>query len=67
MDKTCKCRCRLDASICNNKRRWNDDKCKCECNELIDKGKDLMDLKDLTGILAVVSVNVINQAILENI
>ena len=23
--KTCKCRCRLDASICNNKQRWNAD------------------------------------------
>ena len=30
--------CRLDARICNNKRRWNDDKCICECKELIDKG-----------------------------
>ena len=29
--KTCKCKCRLDASICNNKQRWNDDKCRCEC------------------------------------
>ena len=36
--KTCKCRCRLDASICNNKQRWNNDKCRCECKELIDKG-----------------------------
>ena len=35
--KTCKCRCRLDASICNNKQRWNDEKCRCECKELIDK------------------------------
>ena len=35
--KTCKCRCRLDASICNNKQGWNDDKCRCECKELIDK------------------------------
>ena len=34
---TCKCKCRLDASICNNKQRWND-KCRCECKELIDKG-----------------------------
>ena len=25
--KTCKCKCRLDAIICNNKQRWNDDKC----------------------------------------
>ena len=32
---TCKCKCRLDASICNNKQRWNDDKCRCECKEII--------------------------------
>ena len=37
-------RCRLDASVCNSKQRWkddkrrNDDKCWCECKELIDKG-----------------------------
>ena len=36
--ETCKCKCRLDASVCNNKQRWNDDKCRCECEELIDKG-----------------------------
>ena len=35
--ETCKCKCRLDASVCNNKRQ-NDDKCRCECEELIDKG-----------------------------
>ena len=36
--ETCKCKCRLDASVCNNEQRWNDDKCRCECKELIDKG-----------------------------
>ena len=36
--ETCKCKCRLDASVCNNKQQWNDDKCRCECKELIDKG-----------------------------
>ena len=36
--KTCKCKCRLDESICNNKQRWNNDKCRCECKELTDKG-----------------------------
>ena len=36
--KTCKCTCRLDASVCNNKRRRNKGKCRCECKELIDKG-----------------------------
>ena len=34
----CKFKCRLDASVCNNKQRWNKDKCRCECKELIDKG-----------------------------
>ena len=29
--ETCKCKCRLDASVSNNKQRWNDDKCRCEC------------------------------------
>ena len=27
----CKCKCRLDASVCSNKQCWNEDKCKCEC------------------------------------
>ena len=36
--ETCKCKCRLDANVCNNKQPWNNDKCQCECKELIDKG-----------------------------
>ena len=36
--ETFKCKCRLDASVFNNKQRWNNDKCQCECKELIDKG-----------------------------
>ena len=36
--ETCKCKCRLDASVCNNKKRWNDDKCRFRTKELIDKG-----------------------------
>ena len=36
--KTCKCKCRLDASTCNSKQPWNKDKCTCEYKELIDKG-----------------------------
>ena len=35
--KTCKYICRLNEIICNNKQRWNRDKCRCECKELIDK------------------------------
>ena len=33
-----KCKCRLDANVCNNKQHWNDNKCRCQCKELIDKG-----------------------------
>ena len=29
--KTCKCKCRLDASVFNNKQRRNEDKWRCEC------------------------------------
>ena len=36
--KTCKCICRLDAIFYNNKQRWNNDKCRWECKELVDKG-----------------------------
>ena len=36
--ETCNCKCRLDASFCNSKQRWNKDKCRCEWKELIDKG-----------------------------
>ena len=35
--KTCKCICRLNKIICNNKQRWNAEKCRSECKELIDK------------------------------
>ena len=61
--ETCKCKCRLDASICNNKR-WKNDKCRCECKELINKG--ICD-KGLFGIQVNVNVNVINHVMLENI
>ena len=56
--ETCKCKCRLDASVCNNKQRWNKDKCRCECREeLIDKESVT---RDLFGILVIVIMNVIN-------
>ena len=58
------CKCRLNSSVCNNKQRCNEDKCKCEGRELIDK-KDV--IKDLFGILLIVIVNVINHVMLENI
>ena len=35
--ETCKCKCRLNAIVCNNKQRWSKNKCRCECKQLIDK------------------------------
>ena len=37
LHETCKCICRLNKIICNNKQKWNRDQCRCECKELIDK------------------------------
>ena len=36
--ETCKCICRLSASVCNNRQRWKEGQCRCECKELVDKG-----------------------------
>ena len=36
--ETCKYKGRLDVSVCNNKQRWNEDKCRWECKELVEKG-----------------------------
>ena len=35
--ETCKCICRLNKIICNNKQKWNKGKCRCDCKKLIDK------------------------------
>ena len=38
--ESCKCVCKLNSSICNNKQIWNSDTCRCDCNE------------DFTGIIS---------------
>ena len=55
--ETCKCKSRLDTSVCNNKQRRNNNKCWYECKELIDKRA--CD-KELFGIRVIMSANVIN-------
>ena len=37
--ETCKCKYRLDGSVRSDKQRRNNDKCRCDCKELIDKGR----------------------------
>ena len=36
---TCACKCWLDESVCNYRLRGNYDKCRCECKELVYKGR----------------------------
>ena len=31
--ESCKCVCKLNSSVCNNKQIWNGDTCSCDCNE----------------------------------
>ena len=62
--ETCKCICRLDTIVCNNKQRWNNDKCRCEFKELINRG---VVVKDTFGILLIVNVNAISHVILVSI
>ena len=38
--ESCKCLCRLNSSVCNNKQIWNSDTCRWDCNE------------DFTGIIS---------------
>ena len=35
--EACKCEGKFGANTCDNKQRWNKDKCRCECKELSDK------------------------------
>ena len=63
-NETCKCICRLDARVCNNKRRWNNENVDVNANNWLTK--EYM-IQDLFGILVIVNVNVINYMMLENI
>ena len=31
--ESCKCVCKLNSSVCNNKQIWNDDTCRCDSNK----------------------------------
>ena len=61
MHETCKCKCRFDTSVCNNKQRWNDDKCRCNVKNRLIK---VVVVNDLSGILVIVNVNVRNHVML---
>ena len=64
-----KCVCKLNSSVCNNKQIWNDDTCRCDCNEdftdiiSCDKGISC----DTRGIQVFANVNVIHGVNKDNI
>ena len=62
--ETCKCECKFGENVCNNKQRWNKNKCRCECKELINKG---VRNKGFVWNPSNVSVNVIKRVTLVNI
>ena len=62
--ESCKCICRLDKIICNSKQRWNEDKCRCECKELINQ---VVCNKGFIFNSSIVNVNVINLVVLVSI
>ena len=63
LHETCKCKCRLDVSVCNNKQRWNEDKRNASSSVTNWLIKAVV-IKDLFGILVIVNIN---HAMLENI
>ena len=32
-DISCECKCKFDGRKCNSNRKWNNDKCRCECKK----------------------------------
>ena len=59
--ETCTCRCRLHASVCNNKQRWNVD---VHAKNWLTQ---VYVIKDLFEVLVIVNVSVLDQVMLENI
>ena len=57
--ETCKCKCRLDVIVCNNKQRWN-----CQCKNWLTKE---CVIKDLFETQVIGNVNVINHVMSDNI
>ena len=62
--ETYKCKCRFEHSVCNNKQHWNDINAVVNAKNWLIK---VCAIKDLFGILVIVSANVINPVILVSI
>ena len=51
--ESCKCVCKLNSSVCNNKQIWNSDTCRCDCN------------KDFAGIISCAKGYILNPSTCE--
>ena len=40
--KNCKCGCLLEEKVCNNRQKWNKDKCRCECLKIENCGNGFL-------------------------
>ena len=63
--ESCKCVCKLNSSVCNNKQIWNGDTCRCDCNE--DFAGIINCTKGTRGIQVLANVNVIHGVNQDNI
>ena len=43
--RSCECKCRLNESVCNSKKKWNHNEYPCECKELDNWGTCKNDYK----------------------
>ena len=52
--ESCKCVCKLNSSICDNKQIWNSDTCRCDCNDdfagMINCAKVLLNINVICGV-----------------
>ena len=60
--ESCKCVCKLNSSVCNNKQIWNSNTCRCDCNEdfagIIICAKGIQVLANVNVIRGVNQVNI---------
>ena len=62
--ESCKCVCKLNSSVCNNKQIWNDDTCRCDCDEdfagIINCAKGTRGIRVFANVNVICGVNQVN-------
>ena len=65
--ESCKCVCKLNSSVCNNKQFWNSDTCRCDYNEDFTDIISKIVIKGTRGIQVLANVSVIHGVNQDNI